>query len=98
MIFIVLSCKRESKFNLEKDLFQFSEKMENADTIEITANLSACLSSGFEKYMFVKENDSLFLETFSEESSFEKKAKPCPKCFILLNSKILYPLKIILNI
>lgn len=86
IIFTSFSCKRESKFNLEKDLYQFTEKMENGDTIEIVADLSACMFSGSEKYAFVKENDSIFLETFSE-SSFEQKSQTLPKMFYPIKAK-----------
>lgn len=87
MILTLLSCKKESKFNLEKDLYQFSEKMENGDTIEITANISACMFAGSEKYTIIKENDNLFIETFSEESSFERKSQTLPKMFFLTKAK-----------
>lgn len=58
--------------------------MENGDTIEVTADLSACMFSGSEKYSFVKENDSVFIETFSEERSFERKSQILPKMFYSL--------------
>ncbi|MGD1319229.1 hypothetical protein [Chryseobacterium sp. 2R14A] len=84
-LFIVFSCKRESKFDLEKDLYQFSEKMENGDTLEVYVNLSACMFAASERYNFVKENDTLYLETHSEISSFEKQQQTSPK--------IIYPFK-----
>lgn len=87
MIFTLFSCKRESKFNLEKDLYRFTEKMENGDTIEVTADLSACMYAGGEKYTFTKQNDSIFLQTFSEESSFERKSQTLPKIFYDINPK-----------
>lgn len=82
---IVFSCNRESKFNLEKDLYQFSEKMENGDTLEVYVNLSACMFAASEKYNFVKENDTLYLETHSKISSFEKQQQTSPR--------IIYPFK-----
>lgn len=84
-LLIVFSCKRESKFDLEKDLYQFSEKMENGDTLEVYVNLSACMFAASERYNFVKENDTLYLETHSEISSFEKQQQTLPK--------IIYPFK-----
>lgn len=81
----LLSCKHESKFNLEKDLYQFSEKMENGDTLEVDINHSACMFAAFETYLFLKQNDTLFLETHSEISSFEKQQQTLPK--------IVYPFK-----
>jgi hypothetical protein len=35
---ILFSCNRESKFDVEKDLYQFSEKMENGDTLEVNVD------------------------------------------------------------
>ena len=87
LIFTLLSCKRESKFNLEKDLYQFTEKMENGDTVEISADLSACMYTGKEKYTFTKQSDSLFIETFSEAGSFEKKSQILPKMFYPIKAK-----------
>ncbi|WP_159473376.1 hypothetical protein [Chryseobacterium sp. 18068] len=82
---ILFSCNRESKFDVEKDLYQFSEKMENGDTLEVYVNLSACMFAASERYNFLKENDTLYLETHSEISSFEKKQQTLPK--------IIYPFK-----
>ena len=82
---IIYSCNRESKFELEKDLYQFPEKMENGDTLEVYVNLSACMFAASERYNFVKENDTLYLETYSEISSFGKKQQALPK--------IIYPFK-----
>lgn len=76
---IIFSCNRESKFDLEKDLYQFSEKMENGDTLEVYVNLSACMFAASERYNFVKENDTLYLETHSEISSFEKQQQTLPR-------------------
>ncbi|MGO4707540.1 hypothetical protein AB4Y90_00205 [Chryseobacterium sp. 2TAF14] len=76
---ILFSCKQQSKFNLEKDLYQFSEKMENDDTLKIDINHSACMFAAFETYTFTKRHDTLFLETYSEISSFEKRQQTLPK-------------------
>ncbi|WP_210148839.1 hypothetical protein [Chryseobacterium scophthalmum] len=83
---ILFSCNNESMFDLEKDLYQFSEKMENGDTLEVYVNLSACMYAASERYNFVKENDTLYLETHSEISSFEKQQQTLPK--------IIYPFKL----
>ncbi len=40
---LFFSCQHESNFDLEKDLYQFSDKMENGDTVEVNVNHSACL-------------------------------------------------------
>ena len=82
---ILFSCNNESKFDLEKDLYQFSEKMENGDTLEVGINYSACMFAAFETYTFFKQNDTLFLETHSEISSFEKQQQTLPR--------IVYPFK-----
>lgn len=82
---ILFSCKNESKFDLEKDLYEFSEKMENGDTLEVNVDHSACMFAAYERYNFVKENDTLYLETHSEISSFEKQQQTLPR--------IIYPFK-----
>lgn len=82
---ILFSCNNESKFDLEKDLYQFSEKMENGDTLEVNVDYSACMYAAYERYNFVKENDTLYLETHSEISSFEKQQQTLPR--------IMYPFK-----
>jgi len=61
---LLLSCKHESKFDLEKDLYQFSQKMENGDSLEVRVNHSACLLAAFENYTFIKENNTLYVEHF----------------------------------
>lgn len=83
-LFIILSlslfsCQHESKFDLNKDLYRFSEKMENGDTLKIMTDLSACMFFAFETYTFTKQNDTLFLEKYSEVSSYEKRAQTLPK-------------------
>ncbi|NIF07030.1 hypothetical protein F3J23_16450 [Chryseobacterium sp. Tr-659] len=83
-LFIILSlslfsCKHESKFDLNKDLYQFSEKMENGDTVKIMTDLSACMFFAFETYIFTKQNDTLFLEKYSEMSSYKKRTQLLPK-------------------
>lgn len=75
---LLVSCKNESKFDLEKDLYNFSEKMENGDTLTITTDLSACMFFGFEIYTFTKRNDSLFLKKYSEMKTFEKESQTLP--------------------
>ncbi len=82
---ILFSCKNESKFDLEKDLYEFSEKMENGDTLEVNVDHSACMFAAYDRYNFVKENDTLYLETHSEISSFEKQQQTLPR--------IIYPFK-----
>lgn len=54
----LFSCQYESKFNLEKDLYQFSDKMENNDTLEVHIDHSACTLSLREVYTFIKQNIS----------------------------------------
>lgn len=70
------SCQHESKFNLDKNLYQFSEKMENGDTLKIKTNLSQCTYFAFEEYTFIKQNDSLYVEKHSEEGSRRKQTLP----------------------
>jgi hypothetical protein len=85
-ILLLFSCKRESRFNLEKDLYQFSRAMENGDTLEVNINHSACMFAAFENYNFVKQNDTIFLETHSEISSFEKQQQTLSKIPYFIDS------------
>ena len=70
------SCHHESRFDLDKDLYQFSEKMENGDTLKIKTELSQCTFFAFEEYTFIKQNDSLYVEKHSEEGSGRKQTLP----------------------
>jgi len=76
---LLFSCKHESKFNLEKDWSQFSEKMENGDTIEMNINYSACMYSAYEIFTFTKRNDTTFFQTHSEINSFESRKQDLQK-------------------
>lgn len=82
LIFSLFSCKPEHKFNLDKDLYQFSEKMENGDTVKIKTNLSACTYFAFEEYTFTKQNNTLFVEKYSEVEDRKQ-----------TSSKIIYKIK-----
>ena len=76
---LFFSCKHESKFDLEKDLYQFSDKMENGDTIEVNMNYSACMYSAHEVFTFTKQNDTTFFQTHSEINSFENRKQDLKK-------------------
>lgn len=84
---LLLSCQQESNFDLEKDLYQFSDKMENGDTIEVSVNHSACLFLSHELYTFIKQKDTVFLQTYSEISSFEKREQTLPKIVYHVSNK-----------
>jgi hypothetical protein len=86
LLLFLYSCKHESRFDLEKDLYQFSQKMENGDTLKIKVDHSACMFAAFENYNFVKQNDTLFLETHSEISSFEKQQHTLSKVPYFINA------------
>lgn len=75
LAFSLLSCKKEHKFDLDKDLYQFSEKMENGDTVKIKTNFLACTYFAFEEYTFTKQNDTLFVEKYSKESPSDRQQK-----------------------
>lgn len=53
--------------------------MENGDTIEVSVNHSACLFLSHELYTFIKQKDTVLLQTYSEISSFEKREQTLPK-------------------
>lgn len=76
LTFTLCSCQYENKFDLNKDLYQFSEKMENGDTLKIKTDLSQCTFLAFEEYTFIKQNDSLYVEKYSEEGSGRKQTLP----------------------
>lgn len=75
LIFSLLSCKKEHEFDLNKDLYQFSEKMENGDTVKIKTNFPACTYFAFEEYTFTKQNDTLFVEKYSREDPSDRQQK-----------------------
>ncbi|WP_426276054.1 hypothetical protein ACN9MN_14575 [Chryseobacterium sp. S-02] len=76
----IFSCKQhESKFDIEKDLYRFSEKMEEGDTIVININYSACMYSAHEIFTFTKQKDITYIQTHSEINSFEHKEQNLPK-------------------
>lgn len=76
---LLVSCHYESNFDLNKDMYQFSERMENGDTIEVNINYSACMYSAYEVFTFTKQNDTTFLQTHSEINSFENRKQNLPK-------------------
>lgn len=84
---ILFSCTRKSNFDLERDVYQFSDKMENGDTLEVKVNHSACLFLSHELYTFVKQKDTVFLQTYSEISSFEKREQTLPKIVYQVRNK-----------
>ncbi|MCQ9637075.1 hypothetical protein MP477_19190 [Chryseobacterium sp. WG23] len=84
IFFIILSlslfsCQHKSEFDLNRDLYQFSEKMENGDTMKVKTELSACTFFAFEVYIFIKQNDSLFLEKYSQIDTGGKRTQTLPK-------------------
>ncbi|WP_426477148.1 hypothetical protein ACP3T3_18030 [Chryseobacterium sp. CBSDS_008] len=79
LLLSLFSCKHESKFDLHKDIYHFSDKMENGDTVKIITDLSACMFFASETYTFTKQNDTLFLEKYSEVSSHSKRTQTLPK-------------------
>ncbi|SIR29867.1 hypothetical protein [Chryseobacterium sp. RU33C] len=77
--FSLFSCQHESQFDLNKDLYHFSERMENGDTVRIMTDLSACMFFASETYTFTKQHDTLFLEKYSEITSYGKTTQTLPK-------------------
>lgn len=60
---IKLIIKKLDTFNLKRDVFDFSSKMNEMDTLFLYANLSVCTSWWVEKNMFVKKNGEISLLT-----------------------------------
>ena len=52
----------ESDFRIAQDYFEFASKMENGDTMNIEADLSMCLSGGYDQIQITRSNDSVFLQ------------------------------------
>lgn len=79
-LWFIFSCKQhESKFDMKKDLYQFSEKMENGDTIVVNIDYSACMYSAHEVFTFTKQNNTTYLQTHSEINSFGNRKQDLPK-------------------
>lgn len=56
---------QESKFNLLTEFYDFPNNMTSSDTIVIHADLSICTSTYLETVYITKENDEIYLTTFS---------------------------------
>ena len=61
-----------SSFDLKKDIYNFSEKMENGDTLILNAELSVCTSESHDSNLIFKLNDSVFIQSLIEEMSPRK--------------------------
>jgi len=54
------------EFHLRRDLFDFSRKMTESDTLIILAELSVCTSQGRETNILTKKGDDAFIRTYAE--------------------------------
>ena len=68
---LLLNCCTEKKdkktsaitFNLREDMYNFSNKMRNGDTILINTILGVCTSNSMEYNTVFKQNDSVFIQS-----------------------------------
>ena len=65
--------KQEHRFDLKKDLYDFSTRMNESDTLIIRANLSLCISQRHEKNIIFKKNKELFITTIIDETYLDEK-------------------------
>jgi hypothetical protein len=71
----------QSSLKLEKDIYRFSEKMSNGDTIYLNASIGACLDQSMENNIITKENDSVFIQSKIEGTPSATEAISLPKTF-----------------
>lgn len=57
-----LTENNDTSFNILNDITNFSEKLNNYDTLKILINTSLCMSSSFEHLVITKINDSIFIK------------------------------------
>ena len=66
-VVLIVGCSQSptpsaSDFRIAQDYFEFASKMENGDTLNIEADLSMCLSGGYDQIQITRSNDSVFLQ------------------------------------
>jgi len=69
----LITCNGRSnqrEFDLKTDLPQFSNKMNNGDTLVVKLDGSICMSDNHEKGIFIKKNDSVYLTTHIQSVIF----------------------------
>lgn len=72
----LISCKHESKFDLQNDVYDFSSKMENDDTLFIDIDLTVCLSDGnSERLTFIRKDDKIYLSSSIDDRDSDEKYK-----------------------
>ena len=54
--------KNKSDFKLASNFYEFSDKMENGDTLKIIVNLSVCMWNEYDLIELTKTNESIYLE------------------------------------
>jgi len=88
LLSIFLSCseKKEKKsrvtpstFNLDKDLYHFSEKMDNGDTLIFNAMLGVCTSHCMERNLIFRINDSIIIQSVIEDIYPSGDSKTLPR-------------------
>lgn len=81
LILILVSCKKQTKkeiellksdFNFKKDYADFKHKMTELDTLKIWVNHSVCTYEGYERIEITKKSDSIKIRTEYKEETFEQ--------------------------
>lgn len=71
---ILFSCclnqDNQKKFNLNRDLLEFSSRINEGDTLHIYSNLSICRSLHLEHDIFTKENQQTYITTFISKNRY----------------------------
>lgn len=85
-VFIFFGCSQKpdnkrqlSTFSLERDIYRFSEKMNNGDTLYLTASIGACFDYTIEYNTIFKKNDSVFIQSRLENLPSPNTKKTLPK-------------------
>ncbi len=83
LMIVLCSCSylhtEKESFNLKTDLFEFSDRMNEGDTLQIISNLSVCRSIHFEKDLFMKEGGLVYLKTYAEGNFIDDWEENLPK-------------------
>jgi len=76
-----------STFSLERDIYHFSEKMNNGDTLYLTASIGACFDYTIEYNTIFKKNDSVFIQSRLENLPLANTTKTLPQKLYTYNQR-----------
>ncbi|GAT62145.1 hypothetical protein [Paludibacter jiangxiensis] len=94
VMFIFFGCSQKpnnkrqlSTFSLERDIYRFSEKMNNGDTLYLTASIGACFDYTIEYNTIFKKNDSVFIQSRLENLPLANTTKTLPQKLYTYNQR-----------